>query len=254
MSSDEYARSIIAKYKVASVIDTLTQTSVIDPLGEIIEGWAGDCLNEIKISGSRAKGTAINLGSDLDLFISLKPTTSNSLKEIYDSLFSHITSKNISCRKQNVSIGIKYGNHNIDLVPGKKRTGNTNDHSLYRNKKNTWTQTNIDKHINYVKSSGRLEEIILLKTWKKLHNLDFPSIYLELTAIEALAYKNKNQPGTNFLYVLDYLKDSFVDKTVIDPANSNNLISDDLFIYEKEAIACKAKESRCKKYWEEIIW
>lgn len=254
MSSDEYVRSVIAKYKVASEIDALTQVFVINPLEDIIKGWAGDCLSEIKISGSRAKGTAINIGSDLDLFISLKSTTSNSLKEIYDSLFSHITNKNIACRKQNVSIGINYGNHNIDLVPGKKHTGNTNDHSLYRNKKNTWTQTNIDKHINFVKGSGRIEEIILLKIWKRLHNLDFPSIYLELTAIEALAYKNKNQPGTNFLTVLDYLKDSFVEKTVIDPANSNNVISDDLFKYEKEAIASKAKESRSKEYWKDIIW
>ncbi|MDD3041003.1 hypothetical protein [Bacteroides sp.] len=254
MSSDVYVRKIISKYRVPSEVDSQTQYYVVNPLGEMIKAWAGDCLNDIQISGSRAKGTAINISSDLDLFISLKSTTNNTLKEIYDSLYNYISNKGISCRKQNVSIGINYGGHSIDLVPGKKHSGNTNDHSLYRNKKNTWTQTNIHKHITQVKNSGRLEEIILLKTWRKLHNLDFPSIYLELVAIEALTYKNKNQPATNFLSILDYLKDSFVDKTIMDPANTNNVISDDLYKYEKENIAKKAKESRNQEYWEKIIW
>ena len=48
----------------------------------MIKEWAGDCLNDIQISGSRAKGTAINISSDLDLFVSLKSTTNNTLKEI----------------------------------------------------------------------------------------------------------------------------------------------------------------------------
>lgn len=254
MTPDEYVRNIISKYKIPNEVDLVTQIFVVNPLMDIIKTWAGEFLNEIQLSGSRAKGTAINISTDLDLLISLKSTTSITLKEIYNSLFNYISVKNINCRKQNVSIGIKYGGLSIDLVPGKKHMGNTNDHSLYRNKENTWTQTNINKHITQVRNSGRLEEIILLKTWSKLHNLDFPSIYLELVVIEALAYKNKNQPATNFLTLLDYLRDSFIDKTIIDPANTNNVISDDLYKYEKEMIAKKAKEIRNQESWGNIIW
>ncbi|KGK85912.1 hypothetical protein DP73_17660 [Desulfosporosinus sp. HMP52] len=254
MSPDEYVRNIISKYKVVGDIGLYTQLLVLNPLIETIKEWAGDCLNEIKISGSRAKGTAINISSDIDLFISLKSKTDNTLKEIYDSLYDYVKSKGIDCRKQNVSIGINYKTHSIDLVPGKKHTGNTNDHSLYRSKKNTWTQTNINKHIKLVKDSGRLEEIVLMKVWRKLHNLDFPSIYLELIVIDALTNKNKNQPSKNFLTVLDFLVSSIVEKKVFDPANTNNEISDDLYKYEKEIIAKKAKESRNQKHWEDIIW
>lgn len=254
LSQDEYVRNIISKYKVVGEIGLYTQLFVLNPLIETIKGWAGDCLNEIEISGSRAKGTAINISSDVDLFISLKSTTDNTLKEIYDSLYDYVKSKGIDCRKQNVSIGINYKKHSIDLVPGKKHTGNTNDHSLYRSKKNTWTKTNINRHIKLVKDSGRLEEIVLLKIWRKLHQLDFPSIYLELIVIDALANKKRNQPGKNYLTVLDYLIATFVDKTIIDPANTNNEISDDLFKYEKEEIARKAKECRNQKHWEHIIW
>ncbi|WP_227872367.1 nucleotidyltransferase domain-containing protein [Paenibacillus albus] len=70
--------------------------------------WAGSALVEIYLSGSRAKGTAITLSSDFDLFISLK----------------------------------------------------------------------VDDTVT--------DEIVLLKVWRKLHRLIFPSIYLELTVIDTL--------------------------------------------------------------------
>ncbi|WHH59785.1 nucleotidyltransferase domain-containing protein [Petroclostridium sp. X23] len=254
MTADEYVNSIINKYNVKGDVDALTKILVVDPLLNIIKEWAGIQLNNVYYSGSRAKGTAINLSSDIDLFISLKSDTTNTLKEIYTSLYNKVVAHKITARKQNVSIGVNYGGHSIDLVPGKKHLGNTNDHSLYRSKVDTWTKTNINNHINLVKASGRLSEIIAMKIWSKLQKLDFPSIYLELTVIEALYNKNKNQPANNFITVLEYLRDSFVDKTIIDPSNSNNIISDDLYKYEKEAIAKKAKESRNAQSWGDIIW
>jgi hypothetical protein len=59
MTSDEYVRRIIAKYKVPNEVDALTQCFVVNPLINMIKEWAGDCLNDIQISGSRAKGTAM---------------------------------------------------------------------------------------------------------------------------------------------------------------------------------------------------
>ncbi|KRF31944.1 nucleotidyltransferase domain-containing protein [Paenibacillus sp. Soil787] len=252
--SDEYVLKIANKYHIKSEIDGATERDVINPLKKLISKWAGECLNDVYLSGSRAKGTAINLSSDLDLFISIKSTTSNPLNEIYDSLFNHIEGAGYKTRKQNVSIGLNVAGKQVDLVPAKKRPGNTNDHSLYISKRDTWTQTNVIEHINKVKNSGRITEIVLLKIWRKLHNLDFPSIYLELSVIEALSGKRKNTPASNFLAVLDYLRDEFLSKKIIDPANTNNVISDDLFKYEKEAIQKKAKESRSQKYWKDIIW
>lgn len=254
MTLDDYVLSIVKKYNVAGEVDIFTNLLVVAPLEKIIKQWAGSQLLGINISGSRAKGTAIKLSSDIDLFISLKSDTVNSLKEIYNSLYDILVSNKITSRKQNVSIGVSYGGHSIDLIPAKKHSGNTNDHSLYRNKVDSWTKTNVISHINLVRNSGRLLEIIALKIWCKLHGLDFPSIYLELTVLDALYNKNKNQLASNFITILNYLENSFVDKTVIDPSNSNNKISDDLYKYEKEAISKKAKESLNQQYWEKIIW
>ncbi|QHW35551.1 nucleotidyltransferase (plasmid) [Paenibacillus rhizovicinus] len=252
--SDEYVLKIANKYYIQSAIDVSTQTNVINPLNRLISHWAGDCLNDTYLSGSRAKGTAINLSSDLDLFISLKSTTNNTLKEIYVSLYSYFDSAGYKPRKQNVSIGLNIAGKQVDLVPAKKRPGNTNDHSLCLSKRETWTQTNVIKHINMVQNSGRIPEIVLLKIWRKLHKLNFPSIYLELTVIEALKGKSKNTPANNFSSLLDYLRDEFIGKKVVDPANSSNVNSEDLYKHEKEAIQKKAREGRSQKYWEDIIW
>ncbi len=254
MTADQYLLSIVRKYRITGDVDSLTRFTVLLPLQTEISKWAGATLNDTSISGSRAKGTAIKLSSDIDLFISLKSDTQGNLKDIYNSLYNHFYSKGIPCRRQNVSIGIDYQGHSIDLVPARKHKGNTNDHSLYRSKADSWTQTNVNTHITLVKNSGRLNEIIALKIWRKLHKLEFPSIYLELTVLDALYNRNKQQPANNFLTVLEYLRDSFVSSIVIDPANSNNKLSDDLYKYEKEAIARKATESLGEKSWDGIIW
>lgn len=251
---DEYVSKIVNKYQIQAGIDTRTQINVINPLKKLISQWAGDCLNDIYLSGSRAKGTAINLSSDLDLFISLKSTTDNSLNEIYDSLYSYFYRAGHNVRKQNVSIGVEFAGKQVDLVPAKKRAGNTNYHSLYISKRKTWTQTNVIEHINTINKSGRISEIVLLKVWRKLHQLDFPSIYLELTVLEALKGRSKNNLANNFLTILEYLRDEFVEKKIVDPANTNNIISEDLYRYEKESIQKKARTSRSQKYWEDIIW
>ena len=45
-------------------------------------------------------------------------------------------------------------------------------------------------------------------------------------------------------------------KTVryVDPANTNNVVSDDCTKAEKVAIAGKARESLAKKVWNDIVW
>lgn len=99
-----------------------------------------------------------------------------------------------------------------------------------------------------------MDEIRAIKIWRNLHQLDFPSFYLELTVLDALSGKSRNQLAANFLTVLEYLRDSLVNARVIDPANSNNTVSDDLSSAEKQVVANAAATSRNKPYWSDIIW
>ena len=251
MTADEYLKNIIANKKANNItIDDWRLSSVKTTLTT----WAGLQLSSIKQSGSIAKGTALKGIADFDIFISLKADTTNSLKDIYDKLDTTIKSAGWVTRRQNVSIGITHNNLKIDLVPGKIQSGYQNYHSIYSSKKDTWMQTNVDLHITKVKNSNRVNEIILTKIWKHIHGLDFPSIYLELTVLNALNNKPTNNLASYFLTILTYLKDKLVDSSVTDPSNTNNKISDMLYKYEKETIALKAKTSLENKTWGEIIW
>ena len=245
------------KYQHPRGIDYTTQIMVFDPLVQEIKSWAyseGYFLDDITLSGSRAKGTAISLTSDLDMFISLSPSNTATLKEIFNSLFYWFNKIQYSGKKQNVSIQVTLRELKIDLVPGKRQNQHNNDHSIYKSTDDTWMQTNVNEHINIVKYSSRISEIVAAKIWRHRHNLPIPSILLELITIEALKYKDIYDHDRNFLFLLEYIRDHIETIRVIDPANTNNIISNDITINEKYLISDKAGECRNAQSWAEILW
>lgn len=251
MTADEYVLSIVQKHQQQTGVNSPAHQTA-NLIYKSIKDWAGEYLNEVHFSGSYAKGTGVKGSADLDLFISLKSDTPYTLQHIFDSLYLNYK-KIVPARKQNVSIGINYNGLEIDLVPGKKQKGNTSYHNLYKNKTGTWTQTNVKNHIKIINESGRCNEIRAMKIWRHLNNLDFPSIYLELSVLEALKHSNRNQCSTNVWKVFHYLRDEFLNKRIVDPSNTNNIISDDLYEYEKIKVVQLAKQALSKEYWSEII-
>jgi len=179
------------------------------------------------------------------------------LKETYESLSIYLKLLGFCIREQDVSIGVSYKNLWIDLVPAKKYCGPTNDHSIYRKKTGSWTKTNVFKHFSLVNKSGRKNEIRAMKIWRNLHGLEFPSFYLELSVIQALKRHIVGRLAVNLQKVFEYLSTDFKNARILDPANSNNVVSDDLTQKEKQAIARTALSSRLKSsqmLWNQIIW
>ena len=217
-------------------------------LRPVIVEWAGGYLTDLSPSGSFAKGTANKSGTDIDLFISLAHTTPETLKDIYTKLFKRMTEKGFTPKAQNVSINVKFNGLDIDLVPAKRQDSTSQDHSLYRRKADTWTKTNVSRHIAYVSQSGRVPEARLLKLWRNQKGLDFPSFYLELTVINALAGR-RGSLSENVWTVLQYLRDTYPTARVIDPANTNNIISDDLTAAEKGRVKEAAMRALSAKSW-----
>ena len=174
------------------------------------------------------------------------------LKEIYDSLAEKLRARGYTPRRQNVSLNINVGSYDVDLVPAKHQGGNGETHSLYRRRADTWTQTNVMTHITSVANSGRTAEIRVLKLWRNQKQLDFPSFYLELTVLAALS----NARGTlsqNVLSVFNYLKNNFSSARVVDPANTNNVISDDLSLADRNKIANAATVALQATDWNQIV-
>ena len=248
--SEIYLRNVLRKYKV----NVLAAKANAVKLHPIIDSWGNRFILSKNFSGSLEKGTAVNIGTDADIFISLSSTTPETLEQIYTTLYNRLIQSGYPTRKQNVSIGITINNYNIDLVPAKRHHNYGNDHSLYKNKTSTWTQTNVTTHINYVKNSNRLEEIKLLKIWRCLHRLSFSSFYLELVVINVLKGSKIGDILNNFIKVLKFLANDFLNYRVIDRANTNNIISNDLTVLEKKTIVKQAEISLSKKNWSEIIW
>jgi hypothetical protein len=84
--------------------------------------------------------------------------------------------------------------------------------------------------------------------------LDFPSLYLELAVIDSLKNAKVNDLENNFGKVIIYLRDEFAGKRFVDPANTNNVISDDLSLAQKQSIANKADLSARQRNWNQVVW
>lgn len=253
----DYLLSILAR----EAVDTgpyAPARSVIATMYPLLQRWGAGYLREISPSGSFAKGTANRSGTDIDLFLSLAPETSTTLSQIYNSLDSTLTRAGYTTRRQNVSINVRVttsqgGMYDVDLVPAKRHDAHSSDHSLYRSKAGTWTKTNVATHIATVIQGGRQQETRILKLWRNQKRLDFPSFYLELATIEALRHAYSSTLGERVSSVLRYLRDTWPSARFVDPANTNNVISDDLTAAEKRAVSGAADRAIAASTWAEVV-
>ena len=251
MSADAYLHQILLR----EAIDTgpvAPARSLQARLMPALQEWAGQYLRQVHPSGSFAKGTANSSGTDIDLFISLSENVPNPMRDIYGTLINKMNEKGFKPKKQNVSIGVIVNGFAVDLVPAKRQNSYSEDHSLYRRRANTWTKTNVTKHIDHVARSGRAQEIRVLKLWRDQNGLDLPSFYLELTAIVALSGATGGL-SNGVWRAFHYLRDTFPNARVIDPANTNNVISDDLSAAGRSKIKTAAAAALGAANWDQIV-
>lgn len=179
-------------------------------------------LESITLAGSHAKGTALR-DSDIDLFLRFSPGTPGPISAIQTSLADHFHGQ-----IRNVSVRIMLEGRFIDLVPARNNI-------LWQARFNTWLKTDIPLQIRYVRDSGLIDEILALKIWRRRHALRFPSFLMELAVIHAL---KPNRPiEEQFTSLLRFLATDFPTTRLLDPANSNNVVSDLLTDVEKLRIA-----------------
>lgn len=254
-----YLDQILQKYLVR---DVTRYSSSVNQLKSTLATWAGSCYIDILDSGSRAKGTAINLASDVDYLVSLSNGCNQNqggLEYTFNQLFNHLVGKGYqNVRKQNVSCRVTLSSLEIDITPATKQPGYSNDHSVWLSKKRTWQKTNIQKHISDISRSGRTNEIKIIKIWRELNRLDFPSIYLEYLALDILSGRPTSitNLGQNAFYIFTELAKDYGNplfSTIIDPANTGNTLSDLLDRSEKNLIISAAKNAARQANWSQIV-
>lgn len=224
---------------------------------------------EMQKSGSKAKGDAIKGKSDIDIFVSITDRNNTySVKDYYENLYKFLKPYfiNENIRKQNVSIGVTYAGCSIDITPGKRVNYNFfnfnnsySDHNIYSRKNDSITLTNIQKHIDLVQLSGLTKEMMILKIWRNCHNLELPSIAIEIIVNDVLKYNRTYSLYENVKKVLESLRDTIISRKIINPANSNNNIADTMTSSEKEEIRKIAIQSLSYDYGDtiatsKIVW
>jgi hypothetical protein len=252
MTGDEYLRGVLARI-TAPTGPSGPGPTVRTALLPTLQQWAGSQLVDVLLSGSYAKGTAIVGGTDVDLFVSLREDTTQTLKEVYDSLLARLQSVGYTAKRQNVSVGITHGKYKVDVVPGKRQNGWSDDHSIWVNRQNTWQKTNVNKHIANVQASGRSDVVRLMKRWKQKHNVDMPSFALELATLKAQTRSFAQGLDNQVWAALTFLRDKLTTAVLLDPANSNNDVADEMTSAEKSAVARAAGASMGQSSWGDII-
>jgi tRNA nucleotidyltransferase (CCA-adding enzyme) len=253
MTPDDYLNQVLAHIRAPTGVLGPGE-HVLRELTPLMRQWARQNLHEVKLSGSYAKETAIKGGTDVDLFVSLRDSTAGTLAGLYTSLGQFMKDQGYEVRWQNVSIGVSYAGLKVDLVPGRKQSAWTSNHSIYVSKRDTWKLTNVDTHVRTVTGSGRQAEICLSKRWRDIHQLEASSFCLELSVLDALRGRRINNLASNFNTCLEYFRDELTSVVLKDPANTNNNVADDMTILEKGAVAATARSSLGEEYWQDVVW
>lgn len=167
-------------------------------------------------------------------------------------LFEFLSDQNLKPRTRNVTIQVESKKLRVDLLPGWAAEGG--DQLLYHKEPGGPVRTNVGHHVRLTTNSGRAQEICALKIWRERHELEFPSLYLELTTLQALEGERFGQLGDNLMTALRYLSERFVQAVVRDPANKDNVISDELTGDQKKKIALAARKALEGDKWEKILW
>lgn len=204
-----------------------------------------------KFHGSISKGTSI-YGSDIDIQLQFKKdfgTLADVYHSVSDFVFDEFKDSSLEgVREQKHSIGmefkIKGEIKRIDIVPVRQIENGNNDTCLFVNKtgffeKPTYKKTNSERQLSALTFNYREKRIIkLLKVWKAENNLSIKSIYLEWLTKKAIEQKSLSNNIENALMdVIYFIATNIKYIRIVDPANSNNIISNSLTNEEKSTIS-----------------
>lgn len=256
MTEQQYLESILSKYKIdEGTIQRLK--NIRSEVEKKLKLNYGDDIESIRYSGSYAKNTAINLSYDLDICIYFKKNSFASLSDMYFDVgkFLNNTFNQYHPRQQRVSWGLTtLDGMSLDVVPARSLGDSSGDAYIYSTETRTHIKTNLTIHKEYISESRVRPVIKLMKVWRDLHNVHYKSFALELMTIKALE-KHKNDSLYNqFIRALEYARDMGASVRLIDPANSNNDVSQAIPFQDQLSLVSAAYSSLMQKELEDVIW
>lgn len=181
----------------------------------------------IRYGGSKSKGTMIKEAYDLDVvcyFPRDDGDAGGNLETIFENVKKSLSKKYVVLPKSS-AIRLQSQNYldfHVDVVPGRFVDDKKEDVFLHRTTgEKKRLKTNLDVHIAYVKGSGVVPAIRLMKLWRVRRGLSLKHFGLELLTIETAKSKKSADLDTQMQHVWRTLRDDVDSITIEDPANPN---------------------------------
>jgi len=250
ISTEQYAASIVEKYHVQADTESPSHRAA-DEIIPVVKDWGKQYLQGLTLTGAYAKNTAVSVSSHVDVLVSLSPVPGREIKNVFWNLFEYLSDHDRRPRTREVSIQVAAHGLKVDLIPAyRERNGNI----LFNKKSGAAVHTDLARHVHLVANSGRQQEICAFKIWRERNSLEFPSLYLEMIVLKALEAERFGQLAENVLAVLRFIANRMEHVTVCDPANGDNILSNDLTAKEKADIAKAARDALYDENWKKILW
>lgn len=250
MTAEEYLRDILAKQDLTeSEMETLRNYR--ERIQAVLSQLPGS--PRFYYAGSYGKRTIIREKYDLDIVIYWPQGFSYTIKELYDSVGKKLKTVWTTVNSKTVAWEIPIQrNFHIDVVPGRALDAQFFEANLYRTDTGTTLKTSIKTHIDIVRSSNRRDAIRLLKLWRERKQVPFKkSFLLEMMTIEGT--KGINTLPEQVMAALAYIKNNIETAQIKDPANSNNVLSDDIQAVQKQIIKNLATTALGSRTWDDIF-
>jgi Second Messenger Oligonucleotide or Dinucleotide Synthetase domain len=258
MTDNEYLKKVLDKQKLEEGSDEIKnlrerRDEIESFLREKFSGY------EIKFyyAGSYKKKTLIKELYDLDLTCYFPSDTDKTLEEIYNEVAKALREKYFVKEKASaLRIKSKDGNDDfhIDVVPGRFIDETNTDVFLYRNVEDEHRlKTNLKVHLEHIRDSELRKQIRLAKLWRIRNGLQIRTFPLELLVIKVLKdSEKKDQLDDRMKEFWVEIRDNIDNISIVDPANSNNDLSEIFDSTVKNKLSKAAKSTL--KVIEESGW
>jgi len=262
MQPTEYLESLLIDQQIPSdlkdaLIEERNKVERIIQRGSVYGGI------QVYNAGSFAKGTIILDSFDLDIVVYFPLELPISSKDIQEHTFNILYQAGYNPQYKNVAIRchrrfnqLDYPNFHIDVVPGRAIDENYEFAYLYSRDYEIRFRTSVYMHINVIRNTGRRDIMKLLKLWKSRQAINVQTFVLELLF---LRFSDTNSAQTNsdlsdlLQECFTYITNTIIDIKLVDPANSQNVISNDLPEETKYQIREKAIEAKEAEIWEDVF-
>ncbi len=252
LNNEKYLRKLLAEQGI-----TKNQKKQLRDLGAKVKSQLEGLLEEKPIvyyAGSYRKKTMIKASYDLDIVLYWPSKIPLKVEDLYNAVGSELQKNWNRLSAKNVGWEIGFdGDFHIDVIPGKRKDKSHKDAYLYSRDINGRFLTSINKQVNYVKRRRRGKAIKLIKLWKKRKEVPIKTFILETMVVRGCKYLPRKTLEPQLTQALEYLADNITTIRLIDPANSENIISNNLTIEEKNRVRNLANKALSADNWSQVF-